>query len=106
MEVRGKKFVTIYLTDWQKRMVKDFLGVECDTWTVAIDSGPVIRYFGPGVSSRELDPKAKRMYFTDWQKREIKDVTGEECDFVELHPDVIAKYMGPPMAQIGDLLTK
>jgi hypothetical protein len=27
----GVKTLVIYLEDWQKRMIKDFLGVDCNT---------------------------------------------------------------------------
>lgn len=106
MKVQDKEFVVIYLTDWQMRMIKDFLGIECHHWTVRVTSGGGMRYMGPRVSKKELDPNAKRMYFTDWQMREIKDATGEECEFVELHPGVVTLYGGPPIAQIGDSLAR
>ncbi len=94
MEVRGKKVLILYLTDWQRRMVKDFLGVDCYYWEVPIGCGgpPVVRY---GVRF-PMNPNAKRMYLTDWQKREIKDEAGESCDFIELEPGTINDYGVPP----------
>jgi hypothetical protein len=92
MEVKGKKFLVLYLTDWQTRMIKDFLGVDCHYWTVPIDGDPVVRY---GVRFSR-NPKVKKMYLTDWQKREIEDEAGESCDFIELEEGIIVKYGVPP----------
>jgi hypothetical protein len=104
MEIKGKKFVSLYLTDWQMRMVKDFLGVDCHQWTVEINGPPVMRYMAPPFRKEDLDPEAKRMYLTDWQKREIEDLTGEKCEFIELKSGAVVKYMGPPMAEIKERL--
>ncbi len=94
MNTTELKQVTIYLTDWQMRMVKDVLGLDCDRWTVQVDAGPVMRYFVHGAPG--LDPSARRMYLTDCQMREIKDLTNESCTFVELKSGIRMLYMGPP----------
>ena len=88
MEVKGRKFVVLYLTDWQIRMVKDFLGIECHVWTVPIGDGPVMKYgvFPPPSSF------TKKMYLTDWQIREIRAETGECCDYIELELKMIPIY--------------
>ena len=88
MEVKQKRYVILYLTDWQIRMIEDFLGVKCHRWVVPVGSGPVVRY------GMELpgDVKVKKMYFTDWQKREIRAETGECCDYVELKKGMITDY--------------
>lgn len=92
MEIRGKKFVVIYLEDWQIRMVKDFLGVDCHTWTVELGGGSVVRYgVGPPDNS-----KVKKLFLTDWQKRELRDEAGEVCDFIELEQGVHVLYGVPP----------
>lgn len=80
MELKGKEYLVLYLTDWQKRMIKDFLGVDCDRWEVKLGPDAAVRYgvFPPS------DPKVKRMYFADWQRREIRDEAGVDCDFIEL----------------------
>ena len=75
----GVKTVVLYLEDWQKRMVKDFLGVDCNTYEVPLSDPSVFKY---GVPTSE---KLKRMYFTDWQIREMKDEAGVSCEFIELH---------------------
>jgi hypothetical protein len=72
-----------YLEDWQKRMVKDFLGVDCHTYEVPVEDPVVLKY---GVPTHH---DSKRMYFTGWQIREMRDETGVVCDFVELHKDII-----------------
>jgi hypothetical protein len=102
MEIKGKTFVSIYLTDWQMRMVKDFLGLDCHQWTVEVGGGPVMRYMGPGRPG--LDKKAKRMYLEPWQREEIKDETGEECAFIELKNDIHLKYKGPALEEIKERL--
>lgn len=79
MEKEGKKVFVMYLTNWQRRMVKDFLGVDCHCWEVPID-GMAILY---GVRIPK-DVKVKRMYLTNWQIREMKDETGHACNFIEL----------------------
>jgi len=89
---RSKKVLVLYLTDWQKRMVKDFLGVDCNYWTVRLGNEPVVRY---GVVIPK-DPKVKKMYLTDWQKREIEEEAGESCNFIELKKGRIPKYGIPP----------
>jgi len=78
----GGKTVVLYLEDWQKRMVKDFLGVECDTYEVTIGKPDVI--FRYGIPNHE---ESKRMYLTDRQFRQIKDEARIVCEFVELHQD-------------------
>ncbi len=86
------KYVVIYLEDWQMRMVKDHLGVDCHRWIVPRDPPTNLKYWGPPGDN----PSLKRMYLTEWQKREIRDIAGENCDFVELGPDVIVRYGVPP----------
>ncbi len=88
--VDGAKKIILYLEDWQKQMIKDFLGVECNTYELDVPTTPhpVLRY---GIPTHD---KYKRMYLTGWQMREIKDEAGVDCDFIELHQDVIrAMYM-------------
>jgi hypothetical protein len=84
----GKQVVVLYLEDWQQRMIKDFLGVDCDQWEVPIEKGPVFLY---GVF---LHPPSeyKRMYLTEWQMREVRDEAGTTCDFIELKKEINMKY--------------
>ena len=99
-EIRGEimiieeKVVVLYLEDWQKRMLKDFLNVDCDSWTLTFEEGLKVMYGSPVIRSVEY----KRMYLTDWQMREVRDEIGITCDFVELKKDVdpILKYGLPP----------
>ncbi len=81
--IDGVKKVVVYLEGFQKRMVKDFLGVECDTYELEVPAPPrfVPLYAAP------TDLKCKRMYFTGWQMREIKDEAGVTCEFIELCKD-------------------
>ena len=108
MLVEGKKVISLYLTDWQMRMVHDFLHNDCHQLTIEIGGGgegpgggggPVLKYMAPHM--KELDPASKRMYLTEWQRREIKDETGEACEFLELDHATIARYQGPPVIHVG-----
>ncbi|MBK8259402.1 MAG: hypothetical protein IPK82_42945 [Polyangiaceae bacterium] len=103
MEIQGKKYVSIYLTDPQMRMVRDFLGLNCHQWLVEVSTSPIMRYMAPRLRKEQLDAGAKRMYLEDWQKAEIKDLTGEECDFVELTHASNLKYKGPVHAELKEL---
>ncbi len=93
MEIKGKKHIALYLTDWQIRMVKDLLGVSTHVWTVPVESGGGVRYMGPG--ARSVPTQAKRMYLTEWQRKEIKDETGEDCEFIEIVAGSVLKYQPP-----------
>jgi hypothetical protein len=87
----GVKTLVLYLEDWQMRMIKDFLKIECDTYEVEIKP-PFHPLYGVPAHT-----ESKRMYFTDWQIREMKDEMGEACEFIELTKDATPnlKYMGP-----------
>ncbi len=94
MEIKGKKYLVLYLTDWQKRMVKDFLGVDCNTYQIPIEKKPPIV---PMYAVRfPTNPECKKMYLTDWQIREMKDEAGISCDFIELCKDVMHYLYGVP----------
>jgi hypothetical protein len=92
MILNGKKVVVLYLEEWQKRMIKDFLGVECDHWEIPIEEVPIYMY---GVPSAEKIIY-KRMYLTDWQMRELKDEAGITGYFIELKKETAPKYAVPP----------
>lgn len=85
----GVKTLVLYLEDWQKRMIKDFLGADCDTYEVPVEDPVVLKYGVP------THTESKRMYFTDWQIREMRDEAGVVCEFIELHKEVkpVPKYM-------------
>lgn len=80
-----KKVVMLYLEDWQKRMIKDFLGADCDAWEVTIEEGMKVMYGSPTTPEVEH----KRMYLTTWQQKEVRDEIGITCDFVELKKDLV-----------------
>jgi len=91
LEVNEKRSVYLYLTDWQMRMVKDFLGIECDGMEIPVKVPNVFKYGPPWPPS-----KTKRMYLTDWQMRELKDEMGITCDFIELSEGMkIFRYGAP-----------
>jgi hypothetical protein len=88
------KAVEIYLESWQQRMVKDFLGVDCESWTIPLTGNEGIRYKPPVTV---VPNKGPRMYFTDWQRRLIKNATGCTCNFTELlRKGDLVKYRIPP----------
>jgi hypothetical protein len=92
MEIEGKKVFVLYLTDWQRSMVKDFLGVDCHRWEVPIDGTPIVEY---GVRAAR-NPRVKKMYLTDWQMREMKDEVGASCYFIELEKGLAKTLYGVP----------
>ncbi len=82
---KGAKIAVLYLEDWQKRMIKDFLHVDCNTYEVGIGgSNPTTKYGLPPAHEG-----TKRMYLTDWQIRELRDEAGVVCEFIELHESAI-----------------
>ena len=87
MLIDDKNVVVLYLEDWQKRMIKDFLGADCDYWEVPIEGQKGSEAFIPinlyAVVTHKLT-ESKKMYLTDWQMRELRDEAGITCDFVEL----------------------
>lgn len=92
----GKRVVILFLENWQKRMIKDFLGVDCDSWEVPIEEGIKIMYGSPTMEPVDY----KKMYLTDWQMKELRDEAGIICDFVELRKidsvGAIFRYGLPP----------
>jgi hypothetical protein len=98
--------VTLYLEDWQKKLIHDFLGVHCDSWEVSVKvakgvmygaptelpvlySAPIEKYSAP---IEKIPVKSKRMYLTNWQMRELRDEAGVICDFIELTKNIVLKY--------------
>ena len=94
MLVKNQKVVVLYLEDWQQRMIKDYLEVDCDSWELTFDEGMKVMYMAPISHPSEH----KRMYLTDWQMREVRDEIGITCDFVELKKSVgsLLRYGLPP----------
>lgn len=83
MILNDKNVVVLYLENWQKRMIKDFLGVECDRWDIPIEEAGNLLYRSPFPES-----EYKKMYLTGWQMRELRDEAGTNCDFIELRKDI------------------
>ena len=92
-EAEKKRFF-LYLTDWQMRMVKDFLGIECDGMEIPLEPKNVLLY---GVFPPTKKTVHKRMYLTDWQMREMRDEIGSSCDFIELTKDITIFRYGVPI---------
>ncbi|MBU7045878.1 MAG: hypothetical protein HXS54_05525 [Theionarchaea archaeon] len=88
MMIKGKKFVILYLTDWQMRMVKDYLSSDCHYLEIPVEEISRVLYgIPPGT-----DPSTKKMYLTDWQIKELRDEAGISCDFIELTKDIIPRF--------------
>jgi hypothetical protein len=90
MPTNAVKTVILYLEDWQKRMVKDHLGIDCNSFEVPIGHPAITKYAVP------THPELKRLYFTEWQLREMKDIAGVSCEFIELHKNVIHTLYAAP----------
>lgn len=86
MEVNGRKYMILYLTDRQIKEVGDFLGARCPGWVIATGNGngPIVSFvaqcYGP--------PKVKKMYLTEKQRRELMAESGEYRDYVELKKEL------------------
>ena len=88
----ANKTYKIYLTNWQKRMIKDFLNADCDCWEVPINLSP-----GPDYGIRlPKNPSVKKMYLTNTQITELKNEIGVACNFVELELNQVHILYGAP----------
>jgi hypothetical protein len=80
--------LTINLTGWQKRMVKDYLGKDANFIAVPIDGGPIALYHALPIPPWKL--KHAIMYLTDEQMAMVKDnfkIT-TPCSFIEIGIDL------------------
>jgi hypothetical protein len=80
--------LTIYLTAWQKRMVKDYLGKDASFIAVPIDGGPIALYHALPVPPWKQ--KHAIMYLTDEQMAMVKDTfkITTPCSFIEIGLDL------------------
>ena len=88
-----RRVVSIYLEDWQMRLIKDVRGDTCHIWDVPLEeiAQPLYGVHEP------VDSKEKRMYLTSWQKTQPFDEAGMTCNFVEISKPVhIVRYGVPP----------
>lgn len=80
--------VTINLTTWQKRMVKDYLGKDAKFISMPIEGGPIALYMAlpvpPGMQKRPI------MYLTDEQMAVIKTAfkVTTPCSHMEIGLDL------------------
>jgi hypothetical protein len=80
--------LTINLTDWQKRMVKDYLGKDAKFISMPIEGGPIALYQAlptpPGMSKHAI------MYLTDDQMAVVKDAlkVSTPCSHMEIGLDL------------------
>jgi hypothetical protein len=74
----------IYLTKWQQRMVKDYLGVDARVMAPSVSDDTVQAYKAP-LATTDFE-KAILMYLTDAQMNQIKDEFNVRtpCHFIEL----------------------
>ncbi len=80
MASEKKELCRIRLETWQQRMVKDFLGIECDKMKVPADS-PLATKSGTQQPDRT---QGQCMYLTDEQIQQIKDELGTARYFIEI----------------------
>jgi hypothetical protein len=80
--------VTINLTTWQKRMVKDYLGKDATFISMPIEGGPIALYMAlpvpPGMQKHAI------MYLTDEQMAVIKTAfkVTTPCSHMEIGLDL------------------
>lgn len=80
--------VAIYLTSWQKRMVKDYLGRDANFISVPHDGGPIALYQAMVPPIGTL--KHPVMYLTDEQVTMVKDTfkVSNPCTHMEIGLDL------------------
>jgi len=76
------RVVSIYLEDWQTRLIEDVTGKKAHIWQIPVE-GPVVSMYA-AVHQRQVDPNETRMYLTSWQKTQLSDEAGMTCDFIEI----------------------
>jgi hypothetical protein len=80
--------VTLYLTDWQKRMVKDYLGRDARFVVVPYQGGPIALYQAlvPPIGTL----KHPVMYLTDAQIAQVRDTfkITNPCTHMEIGLDL------------------
>ncbi len=80
-----KKAFGLNLTDAQKKIVKDSIGVDCERLEMPFSKAETLT----SKSELERDPQSKKMYFTEEQKKKI------EVDFEITPPDYIIVQPNP-----------
>jgi hypothetical protein len=85
--------VKIYLTDWQKRMIKDVYKRRCEFIELPIVAGRILMYI---VCPNDI-PKGPRLYLTDEQILTLR-AAGKRLTFLELPwgSDPMPMYGVPP----------
>lgn len=76
-----KDIIYLYLTDWQRNMIHDFVGKDCVRMEIPKKDRVVPLY---GVIVANTTPETQRMYLADFQVKQILDELGIPCDFVDL----------------------
>ncbi|RQW77234.1 MAG: hypothetical protein EHM14_14830 [Methanothrix sp.] len=87
--------ITLDLTQWQQRMIKDLFGVKTTKIDMVKDILDLVKYRTPPQESL-FNLRVQRMYLEDAQKEQIAKAMGTKattmCDFIELDHDAILKY--------------
>lgn len=93
-EIEGNvnEFIYLYLTDWQRNMIRDFVGKDCDRLEVPKKDRVVPLY---GVVTPAA-PETQKMYLTDFQIKQIMDELGIPCDFIDLTQIITYLKCGTP----------
>lgn len=86
---RTPKVVSIYLEDWQMRLIKDVRGDVCHIWDIPVEDRKMVPMY---MVHEPVNPTEKRMYLTTWQKTQLFDEAGLTCNFVEIKPAMVLRY--------------
>jgi hypothetical protein len=80
--------VTLNLTTWQKRMVKDYLGKDASFISMPIEGGPIALY--QALPTPPIGAKHAIMYLTDEQMVVVKDAfkVSTPCNHMEIGLDL------------------
>jgi len=85
--------VTIPLTDEQRLLIRQRLGVDISEWEVDF----TVPAFRKGYAGTHPDrPWGRAVELNDHQRELIRHETGRECDFIEIDNRPLPKYAGPP----------
>lgn len=80
--------LTINLTDWQKRLVKDYFGKDANFISVPIEGGPIALYHALPIPPKMTNHAI--MYLTTEQMALVKATfkVTTPCTFMEIGPDL------------------
>lgn len=99
-EGNKEKVIYLYLTDWQRNMVRDFTGIDGDRIEILTKHQIIMLYAVRPVRSSNT----KIMYLTDFQIKEVKDKIGSTCEFIEISENLYPYIKDTPITN-GNVIT-